>query len=46
MQERLTKQITEAINESLKPIGVACVIEASHMCMISRGVQKPGTSTM
>eukprot|EP01080_Neovahlkampfia_damariscottae_P002987 gene2987-4997_t len=46
VQERLTRQITEAIDENLNPKGVACVIEAQHMCMISRGVQKPGTSTM
>lgn len=40
VQERLTTQIAEALNEHLKPLGVACVIEASHLCMMMRGVQK------
>lgn len=45
VQERLTKQIAMALNEILKPRGVAVVIEATHMCMVSRGVQKSGSST-
>jgi len=40
VQERLTTQIAEAIQEHLKPRGVACVIEASHLCLMMRGVEK------
>ena len=43
VQERLTTQIAEALNEHLKPLGVACVMEASHLCMMMRGVQKQNT---
>ena len=46
MQERLTTQIAEAINEHLKPRGVACVMEASHLCMMMRGVQKQNTTAV
>lgn len=45
VQERLTKQIAMALSEILKPRGVAVVLEATHMCMVSRGVQKTGSST-
>ena len=45
VQERLTQQILTAIKESLNPIGVAVVIEAKHLCMMMRGVQKQNSVT-
>lgn len=45
VQERLTTQILEAIKDSLQPLGVAVVIEASHLCMMMRGVQKQNSVT-
>jgi GTP cyclohydrolase I len=45
VQERLTKQVALALSEMLQPQGVAVVIESSHLCMVTRGVQKTGTTT-
>ena len=45
VQERLTEQVLDCINDTLKPQGVAVVIEASHMCMMMRGVQKQNSIT-
>lgn len=45
VQERLTVQIKDAIKESLNPLGVAVVIEAQHLCMMMRGVQKQNSVT-
>ena len=45
VQERLTTQILDAIKESLNPLGVAVVIEAEHLCMMMRGVQKQNSVT-
>ena len=45
VQERLTTQIRDVIHETLKPLGVAVVIEAQHMCMQIRGIQKQNSVT-
>ncbi len=45
-QEAMTAQIADAISESLQPLGVAVFIEAEHMCMAMRGVQKSGSTTL
>jgi GTP cyclohydrolase I len=45
-QETMTAQITETIDSVLKPRGIAVMIEAEHMCMAMRGVQKLGSSTV
>jgi GTP cyclohydrolase I len=46
IQERLTSQIADAIFEVLQPSGLAVVIDAQHMCMTTRGVYKPGSTTV
>jgi len=46
LQERLTREIAEALQTTLDPIGVAVVIEARHLCMEMRGVEKPGSDTV
>jgi GTP cyclohydrolase IA len=46
LQERLTTQVAEALDSVLAPRGVAVVIEASHLCMMMRGVQKQNTKTL
>ena len=45
VQERLTVQVRDSIQEALNPVGVAVVIEASHMCMQMRGIEKQGSAT-
>jgi GTP cyclohydrolase IA len=46
VQERLTSQIADAMNEILNPLGVACIIEAFHLCMMMRGVEKQNSKTI
>jgi GTP cyclohydrolase I len=46
VQERLTTQIAEAVDEVLQPYGVAVVIEAAHLCMMMRGIQKQNSQTV
>lgn len=46
VQERLTTEIADALEEVLRPKGVAVVVEASHLCMMMRGVEKQGTQTV
>ena len=46
MQERLTRQIAEAIEDAIHPQGVGVVMEAQHLCMMMRGVEKQNSSTV
>ena len=46
VQERMTQQIAEVVNEVLKPRGVGVLVSAEHLCMTSRGVHKPGSATI
>ena len=46
VQERLTHQIAKAVWEAISPEGVGVTVEASHMCMVMRGVQKANATTV
>jgi GTP cyclohydrolase I len=46
IQERMTSQIADTLQSVLQPRGVAVVVEANHMCMTTRGVRKPGSTTV
>ncbi|HSQ43290.1 MAG TPA: GTP cyclohydrolase I FolE [Fibrobacteraceae bacterium] len=46
IQERMTRQIADYIQQALKPLGVAVVLESSHSCMTMRGIKKPGSVMM
>ena len=46
LQERLTQQIADALDAAVSPSGVGCIVEAEHMCMTSRGVQKDRATTI
>ena len=46
LQERMTTEIADAIDDAIKPDGVAVVIQAEHLCMIMRGIEKPGSNVV
>jgi GTP cyclohydrolase I len=46
MQERLTAQVADCLNDRLNPLGVLVVVEAEHLCMSMRGAKKPGATTV
>jgi len=46
MQERLTKEIADTIMDALRPQGVLVIVEAEHLCMIIRGIKRPGSVTI
>ncbi len=46
LQERMTTEIADAIVDGLKPEGVAVVIQAEHLCMVMRGIEKPGSNVI
>ena len=46
LQERMTTEIADAIDNGIRPVGVAVVIQAEHLCMIMRGIKKPGSNVI
>lgn len=46
LQERLTTQVADALDEAMKPKGIFVMIEAEHLCMTMRGIKKPGSKTV
>jgi len=46
VQERMTTEIADAVDEGIKPAGVAVVIQAEHLCMVMRGIKKPGSNVI
>lgn len=46
LQERLTAQVAQALEDALAPKGIFVMIEAEHMCMTMRGIKKPGSKTI
>ncbi|MBI4188414.1 MAG: GTP cyclohydrolase I FolE [Chloroflexi bacterium] len=46
LQERMTRQVAEAIVDGIKPAGVAVVIQAEHLCLVMRGIKKPGSTVV
>lgn len=46
LQERITSEVAEVIMKTVKPLGVAVVVEAEHLCMTMRGIKKPGSKTV
>jgi GTP cyclohydrolase I len=46
LQERMTTEIADIIMDAIKPAGVAVVIQAEHLCMIMRGIKKPGSNVI
>jgi GTP cyclohydrolase I len=46
LQERMTREIADAIYEAIEPDGVAVIVKAEHLCMIMRGIKKPGTNVI
>jgi GTP cyclohydrolase IA len=44
LQERMTSAVADAVMDAIKPDGVAVVVQAEHLCMIMRGIKKPGSA--